>query len=513
MVESKTKTLAVGGGWLIGPPRAHASRRVDDPAGPGPGYGPTLPSPGSLIDGKYRIERVIARGGAGIVYAASHCVSGKKVALKWLSPGTGPLPGARERFFREASATARIAHPNIVDIYDVCADQGSAYLVMEYLHGETLAARLTRGPVVATQAIAWLMPVLRAVDAAHAHGVIHRDLKPENIFLCCTEAGETREPKVLDFGISKITSDEERDLGLTRNDTILGTPYYMSPEQIRGARTVDERTDVYALGVMLFEVLTGRKPFEADTYNELIVKIMTEPPPGLAELAPQLDPALVAVVEKAMAHDADARIGSALQLAEALAPFGDGTSFRKPHASQSVSIEPTVLSAVAAVGEQATPPSRATSRRRIWLPLAAAGALLLGFELITHLSGLAHEVRTDFPAGVRSSQLPSARSMAPQPSHTPVQLTSEVPRPPLAPAPTTPIASSEGLSSEPGTSPGSTSDISTAAADKPERQSNARRLRHRRQKRAAALQTRSRLARPPSAPALPGVSLDSRDFR
>jgi len=287
-----------------------------------------MPSPGTVIDGKYRIDRLIARGGMGAVFAASHNVSGKKVAVKWMLPSLGQIKGARERFIREACATARITHPNIVDIYDVGADRGSVYLVMEYLHGETLADRLVRGGLTPTDVISMLIPAMRGVAAAHAHGVIHRDLKPDNIMLCTTEDGDELEPKVLDFGISKIASSEASDLNLTYNGTVLGTPYYMSPEQVRGPRWVDERTDVYAFGVILFEALTGERPFDADTYDELIVKIATGPTPKLVDRIKGIDPALTKIVEHAMARDPNERFASVEALARALERFSDGVRFR-----------------------------------------------------------------------------------------------------------------------------------------------------------------------------------------
>jgi serine/threonine-protein kinase len=225
----------------------------------------SMPEIGTLIANKYRIEQLLARGGMGAVYAARHAVTGKLVAVKWMLPTLGQIKGARERFLREACATARIAHPNIVDIYDVGSENGSVFLVMEFLRGETFAQRMARTNLSETDAVSLLMPALRAVAAAHAHEVIHRDLKPDNIFLCCNDEGEELEPKVLDFGISKITTDEARDLALTHSGAVLGTPYYMSPEQVRGARNVDARADVYAFGVMLFEALTGQRPFEAET--------------------------------------------------------------------------------------------------------------------------------------------------------------------------------------------------------------------------------------------------------
>jgi serine/threonine-protein kinase len=288
-----------------------------------------VPSLGSVIADKYRIEELIARGGMGAVYMATHLVSGKRVALKWMLPALGQVPGAKERFEREACATARIDHPNVIDIYDVGSDRGSVYLVMELLRGETLAEYLQRIPQVsAAEAVGLIMPALRGVAAAHSHHVIHRDLKPDNIFLCRSSDGEPREPRVLDFGISKVGSGGDDQLSLTRSGAVMGTPYYMSPEQVRGANQVDERGDIYAFGVILYEMLTGQRPFDAETYNQLILKIATEDPAPMTELNPHVDRRLVAVVERAMARDPAMRYSTIEELALALEPFANGLLFR-----------------------------------------------------------------------------------------------------------------------------------------------------------------------------------------
>ncbi|HEY2735682.1 MAG TPA: serine/threonine-protein kinase, partial [Polyangiales bacterium] len=326
------------------------------------------PDVGSVIAKKYRIERLIARGGMGAVYAATHLVSGKRVALKWMLPTLGQIAGARERFIGEACATARIDHPNIVDIYDVGNDAGSIYLVMEYLHGETLSDRMERDGLTPEQAISLLMPAFRGVAAAHAHGVIHRDLKPENIFLCCTAEGEPLEPKVLDFGISKISGVESQNHSLTRSGAVLGTPYYMSPEQVRGARDVDERADVYAFGVMLYEALTGQRPFDAETYNQLILKIATETPEPMHALNPLIDEKLIAIVERAMVRDPALRFPSIESLALALEPFGAGARFRSAGSAASAwplsrSMPALPVPAVLPV-PPAAPSARAASQHR-----------------------------------------------------------------------------------------------------------------------------------------------------
>jgi serine/threonine protein kinase len=315
-----------------------------------------LPRAGQVVAGKYTVDSLMARGGMGAVYAATHRVTGKRLALKWMLPQLDRVPGATERFVREAQATARINHPNVVDIYDVGQEGRSIYLVMELLHGETLRARMRHGPMLPAECIALLMPALRGVAAAHSHGVIHRDLKPDNIFLCEGPDGEPREAKVLDFGISKFEADAARDAALTLSGTVLGTPYYMAPEQVRGLRDLDLRVDVYAFGVILYELLSGRRPFDADSYNGLILQIATEQAVPLALVHPTVPEALSAIVQRAMAREPDARFASVSQLAQALEPFAAGTSFRPSHSGTRSATSLTPADSVpAAVGIPRTP--------------------------------------------------------------------------------------------------------------------------------------------------------------
>jgi serine/threonine protein kinase len=383
-----------------------------------------LPQPGKIVAEKYRIDAPIAQGGMGAVYAATHIVSGKRVALKWMLPTLGLVPGASDRFVREARATARIDHPNVVDIYDVGSDEGSVYLVMELLRGETLHQRLGRAPVTPRTAVALLMPALRGVAAAHAHGVIHRDLKPDNIFLCQSSDGEPRDLKVLDFGISKIAQgDELRDGALTHSGMVMGTPYYMSPEQVRGANQVDERSDVYAFGVILYEMLTSRRPFEAETYNQLIFKIATEDPLPIASLNGHVEAGLVAVVERAMAREPADRYATVEELALALEPFAGGSTFRLGSAIPGELEAPRMTPA----GVRTARPSPASRRSPLlWIGVVAA-LLALGFVL-WRTRQAEPTVNADKPAAAHALRPPPVAAQ-PQP------LPSTVPPPPVLDAP------------------------------------------------------------------------------
>ncbi len=341
-----------------------------------------MPRVGDVVAGKYRIEEIIGEGGMGAVFAATHTLTSKRVALKWMLPELATDQAAVQRFMREAQAAGRIDHPNVVAIFDVGEHEDSMFLVMEYLYGETLTAAERRGGLEARQVIQVLLPAMRGVAAAHAKGVVHRDLKPDNIFLCRGPDGSFREPKVLDFGISKVSSTGEgqpMNPRLTRTGAVMGTPYYMSPEQIRGSSEVDERTDVYAFGVILYEALTGHVPFDADAYSALILEIATGTPTRPRELRPELPQALETVVLKAMAREPEQRYQSVESLARALEPFAEGMTFRVDRP------DPTGR-ALSGLGTAATPytseipaaPMKVPVRRGAVSIVVALAVLLLG---------------------------------------------------------------------------------------------------------------------------------------
>jgi Protein kinase domain len=286
----------------------------------------TLPELGAHVGegGKYRIVRKLGEGGMGAVFEAEQALTGKRVALKWMQPGGGAGAELAARFLQEAKAAARVHHPNVVDVYDFGRTGDAAYLVMEYLEGETLGAALGHGTLSYGQVIALLLPVLRATASAHKQGVVHRDIKPDNIFLARHEGGI--EPKLLDFGISKVAARDGSQSSLTRTGTTMGTPRYMSFEQLAGEKDIDGRADVYAFGVILYEVLTGRPPFDAETFSALVVKMATSVPAPVASLRGDVPPALADVVRWAMERDRDARCPSIEALIAALEPFADAGS-------------------------------------------------------------------------------------------------------------------------------------------------------------------------------------------
>jgi serine/threonine protein kinase len=272
---------------------------------------------GRVIGDRYRVTELIGEGGMGEVYEAQNLAIGRMVAVKVLHPKRAQDREAISRLRHEARVAGTLGHPNICAVYDLGRlDDGSPYLVMERLHGETLAQRLEReGALSVEDLIEVILQVLSALVAAHQQGIIHRDLKPDNIFLSRRE-GMSPVPKLLDFGISK-SEDLEDSMAEPMGDPV-GTPYYMAPEQARGERNVDLRVDLWAIGVILHECLTGQRPFEAKNYNALLVAILTAKPPSVDVLKPGIPPGLVRIVDKAMAKDPNARFQSAKELQQAI---------------------------------------------------------------------------------------------------------------------------------------------------------------------------------------------------
>ncbi len=289
------------------------------------------PQPGEVLDGKYRVEHLLGEGGMGAVAKATHLLRRAPVALKFMSAAVLSLPGAVERFVNEGVAASQIDSDHVVKVFDVGRlPSGAPYLVMEYLDGCDLGQLLEReGPTLETaRAVHFAVQALRALHTAHAAGIIHRDMKPSNCFVIAKD-GEPDFVKLVDFGISKVrTADDGKAAQLTRTNSALGTPLYMSPEQARSPRDVDHRTDLYSVGAILYEMLAGRTPYLADSgeFTEMLFKIFTTEPAPLAQSRPDLPEALTATVTRALQRDPSARFASAAEMADALAPFADSRS-------------------------------------------------------------------------------------------------------------------------------------------------------------------------------------------
>ena len=274
---------------------------------------------GETLGGLYRIVALLGEGGMGRVYEAVHQHLGKRFAIKVLSEGRADKPGAPERFLREARSATQIEHEHIVEVVNFDTDdQGRVFIVMELLQGESLAERLTRGPLPIDEAVELSAQAASALQAAHDAGIVHRDLKPENIFI--TKRHGRDFVKVLDFGISKIKDADHPDVRLTATDQILGTPLYISPELAKGETETDHRADIYALGVITYEMLTGVPPFSGKNQFQLLWHHGNTPPelPSARDPALPIPSALDAAVMKALEKDPDDRYARMDELGEAL---------------------------------------------------------------------------------------------------------------------------------------------------------------------------------------------------
>jgi eukaryotic-like serine/threonine-protein kinase len=436
-----------------------------------------MPRVGDVVADKYEIERVIGEGGMGAVFAATHRLTGKRVAMKWMLPELARDEDAVQRFMREAQAAGRINHPNVVDVYDVGKHDDSFFIVMEFLSGEPLTEALGRRNLSVGEVLDLILPAMRGVAAAHRQGVVHRDLKPDNIFLAMEE-GQPSVPKVLDFGISKVASAEGQvNPRLTKTGAVVGTPYYMCPESIRGSHTVDKRADVYAFGVILYEAFTGKVPFDADTYSALILEIATGTAKPICEQLPSFPPALGDIVMKAMAREVDQRFQDLESLGLALEPFAatalmrsdrrDPTGAQRHQGQQAANPMAATVATPFAADVPVPPPSQTKSGG---LGIAIAAAVLLAGGAVWFFT--------------RSAPAPTAGANVVQPaaaSSNPgvAKLVEPAPAPEVVPVPVAPEApAAEAAATAPEPLP--------VAADAPAAEKARRRSSHQESRAAAA---------------------------
>jgi serine/threonine-protein kinase len=275
----------------------------------------------ALVAGKYRVTDLLGRGGMGSVWAGTHTSLGTRVAVKFIDQEHATSREARQRFENEARAAASLRSKHVVEVYDHgVTDDGRPFIVMEYLDGEPLDRRLDRiGRMQPKDAARIAGQVCRALSKAHAVGIVHRDLKPENVFLVWDDEDGADVAKVVDFGIAKFTDSVAASSSATRTGSVLGTPYYMSPEQARGLRSVDFRSDLWSVGVIVFRCMTGHLPFEGEAVGDVLVKLCTAPIPVPSQLAPDLPPGFDAWTARALAREPEGRFQSAADLAQSLA--------------------------------------------------------------------------------------------------------------------------------------------------------------------------------------------------
>jgi serine/threonine-protein kinase len=336
---------------------------------------------GQTIAGKYRLDARLGRGGMGEVWRAEHLVLRAPVAVKFINPSLATSGDATGRFLREAQAAATLRSPHVVQILDYGVDEHLPFMVLEFLDGESLGASIARQGRLTPEETAHVMNhVARAMHRAHEAGIVHRDLKPENVFLVPT--GDELIAKVLDFGIAKMARPDAMHEGSTRTGAVMGTPYYMSPEQVEGNKAVDYRTDIWAMGVIAFECLTGRRPFESETFGELVLKICMHPMPRPSDWAP-VPPGFDAWFARAVNRNPADRFPSAREAAAALRTVCTGSSTPNWEASGPVAVPAAQLGQPAPVvpervSADTAKPFSTTNRNSLpaSLPLQRPGAAL-----------------------------------------------------------------------------------------------------------------------------------------
>lgn len=345
--------------------------------------------PGTVVASRFQVQRKLGEGGMGAVYKATNITTNRPVALKVMHPEYAQKKDIVKRFMREAKAATVITHPNVIEVLDVVnTDTGEPVMVMELLEGEPLDSVLDRRGALPLAEVARIMtPVVSAVGAAHARAIVHRDLKPENIFLARGTDGVVR-PKVLDFGIAKILdpsqiNEGETKTGATKTGSMLGTPHYMSIEQACGEKDIDHRTDVWSIGIILYVMLSGRRPYEGENYGQILKALMTETPPSVASLVPGLPAEVVDIVERCMARQKDQRPFDLREVYAVLSRFCDAVHVPPPSMSAAALHEAgsSATLAAASVYTSAVPGTAATQTRarRMWIWVAVpvlAGAML-----------------------------------------------------------------------------------------------------------------------------------------
>jgi serine/threonine-protein kinase len=411
---------------------------------------------GQVIDGKYRVASVIGEGGMGAVFGGEHLRLHRKVAIKVLHAAMARDAEVVRRFEREAQAAGKIGNDHILEVLDIGElPDGERFIVMELLEGEPLNTRLERlQRMTPRQVYPVVRQLLEGLAAAHAAGIVHRDLKPANVFIQREKAGRPDYVKIIDFGISKfqnVGGDEAK----TRTGMIIGTPLYMSPEQARGLSEADARADLYAVGVILYESVTGRVPFTGASPTDLLFQIALSTPPPIASIVGDVDPAFCSIVERAMARDPNARFQSGAEFIAALdawANAGQGVAAPAP-ATMPVAAPygmPPPISALANTPAPAPGTPWASSQSLPQPPPRSSAAivavLVVGVVALLGLGGLALALRArstspgaaSTPPATATAPAPSAsEAPAAAPSAPPAEVVTLAPKPSAPPAPET----------------------------------------------------------------------------
>jgi eukaryotic-like serine/threonine-protein kinase len=435
---------------------------------------------GNLVAGRYRLDRHLGEGGMGSVWAATHVVTRRSVAMKFLKPALQDKPEVRQRFLREAQAASSLRHPNVVEVLDVFdLEDRSPVMVMELLDGETLGQKLMRDERLSTEETAALiLPVVAAVGSAHAAGIVHRDLKPENIFIA--RSGDGVEVKVLDFGIAKLSAEHYLNQGqsvlVTEAGSMLGTPCYMAPEQISNVG-VDHRADIWSLGVILYECLSGTRPIEGQNLAEVVARLLNEAITPLDRLAPELPHELSALVQQMLSRDAKRRPQDLNELTKVLGHYthvripafgeprsrlsavnervsptpGRGSFAPRPPTSSRIAPHGATMQSAPAVGFDAslgstnlTPVSTPRSKTR---PILLAAAAFVLAAALFWTFGVAKKPDSTTQTDTSARAIDTATTQTPE----------RAPSPPVAekpPAPVSSLESAEPVAAEPKPAPG-----------------------------------------------------------
>jgi eukaryotic-like serine/threonine-protein kinase len=398
-----------------------------------------LPQPDMVIAGKYRLEGQLAEGGMGSVWVGRHCDLDLPVAVKFMGPECASSEEGRIRFEREAKAAAFLQSPHVVNVQDYGVDDGLAYIVMELLVGEDLEERLHRVKRLSLEdTLNILTQAAKALRRAQELGIVHRDIKPENFFLATGDDGDEH-LKVLDFGIAKETGPVLLAKKGTNTGQIIGSPHYMSPEHVRGARDIDHRADLWSLGVILFQAMTGRLPFAGDNVGDVMAKIVADPIPRPTEVAPDLPAALDDFFKKALARDRNERFQTAREMAEAFAEIVRAQSPESIKFSLSTPPPPVVAAELAAAAKAAA--NKDESLAPASIPAAApslrsrAGVFAGAIALIAVVAGLLIVLRGQVPGSGSSGASQASAQPAGDPAKEQIPVTTAQPTAAAAPAP------------------------------------------------------------------------------
>lgn len=422
---------------------------------------PTPPVPvGELVAGKYRVERVLGQGGMGVVVAAMHEQLRQRVAIKMLLPEAEASPNALARFQREARAAAAIRGEHVARVLDVGELEGGApYIVMEYLEGRDLAEILAESKRLPTEeAVGYVLQACEAIAEAHGAGIIHRDLKPSNVFLTRGPDG-TPLVKVLDFGISKALLSSPGQGTLTTTSSFVGSPIYAPPEQLVAAHEVDARADLWALATILYEALAGRPPYVGDSVMHVASKIFHEPPTPIAQLRPEIDPALAAAVMRCLEKKPDDRYPDVSAFADAIAPFAPAASVSAERVARIVASStprsgPSPLRESHSGASKSVETTRPTRGRGLVVLGVAAAGVVVGFALFSGArsnGGSAAQVPSAPPSS--ASVVPETVATTPVPEPSGLDMIAQAQAPTVPPAPSASSSARAASSARPPAAP------------------------------------------------------------